>query len=134
MHPAAWILIGWLVLLAVIDARTGRLPNRLVLPAVAAALVLGVLIPAAGISGLVAAAPYLVGFRLRQVGGGDVKLAFVIGTAVADPIAALLVVLAAQLLWLTGVLIAAVVTRNRLPSSPHGPALALAATVALCVG
>lgn len=134
MHPAGWILIGWLIVLAIIDARTGRLPNRLVLPALTAALVVGVVIPAAGISGLIAAAPYLVGFRLRQVGGGDVKLAFVIGAALADPIVVLLVVLAAQLLWLIGVLIAAVVARDRSRSRPHGPALALAATVALCVG
>ncbi|MHC9042990.1 prepilin peptidase [Microbacterium saperdae] len=88
VHLALAGIGGWLV---VIDARTHRLPNRIVLPTLAGLLVL-VLLDAAGTGethGLIRAllgALILGGFyavlRLLSpagMGGGDVKLALVIG-------------------------------------------------------
>ena len=83
--------LGWGAVLAVIDVRTHRLPNRIVLPAYPIAIVaLGVLAVADGdahaflravLGGLVLFGAYAVlrGIRGSGLGGGDVKLAGVLG-------------------------------------------------------
>ena len=76
---------------------------------------------------LVAALPYVVAGLLGHSGGGDLKLAFVVGGLSADPATALLVVGLAQLVALVGF----VTERRRL--RPHGPALSSVAAI-LVVG
>lgn len=84
-------LLGIGVLLIVIDARTHRLPNRIVLPTLAAVMLLGLLdaiasgetgrLVGAALGMLILGAFYAM-LRLISragMGGGDVKLAAVIG-------------------------------------------------------
>lgn len=111
------LAVVWLIALAEIDRRTMLLPNALVLPALAGAVVTGVLVPSAGLAGLLAAAPYLVAFVAGTCGGGDVKLAAVCGVLLGDPALALLVVLGAALVSLGQVVI-----RQAGPCGPAGPA------------
>ncbi len=76
---------GSLLAAGVMDFATGRVPNLIVLPASALALLWHV--AGEGLSGLVlavksgvvAAAPLYLLFRLRAMGGGDVKLMFFVG-------------------------------------------------------
>jgi leader peptidase (prepilin peptidase)/N-methyltransferase len=79
--------------LAIIDLRTRRLPNRLVYPGIVVALAAAPILPADGylnglIGGLVAfgtfAAIYFIAVP-GVIGGGDVKLAPVIGAALGFP-------------------------------------------------
>jgi leader peptidase (prepilin peptidase) / N-methyltransferase len=98
-YPAAfWLLLAAVVglvavgaVLSVIDARHHRLPDRIVLPAVAAALVLLVTAglaggnPAAAARTVLGAAVLFTGFLLLRwvhpagLGFGDVKLALLLG-------------------------------------------------------
>ncbi|KJL27524.1 prepilin peptidase [Microbacterium oxydans] len=88
VHLVLAAIGGWLL---VIDARTHRLPNRIVLPTLAALLVL-VLADAIetgqtqalvrGLLGMLILGGFYAGLRLLSragMGGGDVKLAAVIG-------------------------------------------------------
>lgn len=88
MHGALLGVGGWLV---VVDARTHRLPNRIVLPTLAALLLLVVVdavatgqprpMTRALLGGLVLGGFYLTLRAISRdgMGGGDVKLAAVIG-------------------------------------------------------
>lgn len=114
----ATIPVGlWLSAIAVRDARTRRITNTLLWPGVVAVAGMGVASPAVIVAGLIAASPYLLAWLLRQCGGGDVKLALVVGGLTADWVIAMLVVLLAAILSA----IAALVARSS--SLPHGPAL-----------
>ncbi|EGD56059.1 A24 family peptidase [Gordonia neofelifaecis] len=115
-----WPAVSWLAIVAVVDARTGRIPNTLVIPAV---------VPAAGaaladtrvvLAVVTATAPYLIAFLARNCGGGDVKLAAPCGALVSDPASAAFLVAAAAV----ASLVACAVARRR--TLPHGPALAAA--------
>lgn len=123
---AFWPVVGWLVLLGWVDARSGLLPNRLVLPGLAGLTVAAAaLAPTALISGAVAAAPYLLGFHRGLCGGGDVKLAAACGLLLADPLRILL----AGFLAAAGTLVLCALARRR--SVPHGPVLAVATILLL---
>lgn len=117
----------WLSAIAVRDARTRRITNTLLWPGVVAVAGMGVTSPAVIAAGLIAASPYLLAWLLRQCGGGDVKLALIVGGLVADWATALLVTLLAAVLST----IAALVARS--PSLPHGPALVGAAAFLLAI-
>ena len=143
----AAILIGALILLSVIDFRTRRLPDRIVLPMLWAGLVLnawaGAFAHARG-SVLGAAAGYLAlqllslawAWRRRgpAFGGGDFKLTAMIGAWVG--ISALPAVLFVA--FVSGTLItipALLLGRTRFSQIvPFGPALALGAAAALAFG
>ncbi|ALG84733.1 A24 family peptidase [Gordonia phthalatica] len=113
------LIAGWLLAVAVIDQRTGRIPNRLVLPAVAGTAVVALLVPAVGLSACVLAVPYLAAFACGTVGGGDVKLAVPCGGLLADPVTAVL----AALLAAVGTLLVSLATKRS--RHPHGPALTI---------
>jgi leader peptidase (prepilin peptidase) / N-methyltransferase len=82
---------GWSIVLAVIDARTHRLPNRIVLPAYpVAAVLLAVAAVLTGTAerliwtlvGSLALFAFYLGLRMLRpgaMGGGDVKVAGVVG-------------------------------------------------------
>ncbi len=114
------MLVVALVVLAEIDWRTGRLPNALLLPAMAAAAVPVAAHPDCALAAAVATAPYAAGFALRAVGGGDVKLAPICGVLLGAPAEVLVALLAASLF---SAVHAGLSRRRRVP---HGPALVAA--------
>lgn len=117
--------------LAGADVRTRRLPNSVVLPGVLGAVAGTMVSPAAGVGLLTAGGIYLVAFWFGGCGGGDVKLAVVVGAMAGSVGMAALLVLSAQVLTLGQVLIArGGVGRSR--ETAHGPALC--ASAALCCG
>lgn len=115
-----WLVAGYLVVLAVIDARTGRIRNVLTGPLLGVSAVLILAEPSAGAAALAAVAPYLVGFLGHGCGGGDVKLAIGCGVLLGNALTALLAVAGA------GVLTAAACLATDRSAVPHGPALVLA--------
>ncbi|MGW0035659.1 prepilin peptidase [Gordonia sp. NPDC003376] len=122
------VIAGWLALIADIDRRTATIPNRLVVPGVLAVTMGAVVHPMVAVGALTAALPYAVAFTARLSGGGDVKLAGVLGGLLADTVSALLMVLLAQILQLCAHLAA----RSRQDRRPHAPALVVAwATVTI---
>ncbi|GAA4667883.1 prepilin peptidase [Gordonia humi] len=110
---------------AVVDARTGRIPNALTMPAIGVVAIVAMFQPAVGASAALCAAVYAVAFVCGACGGGDVKLAAVVGGAVGNPAAILLVVVGAAVLSL----IAAAARRRR--TTVHGPAMVGAAAAVL---
>jgi leader peptidase (prepilin peptidase) / N-methyltransferase len=127
-----------LVVLAVVDYRTRRLPNVIVLPA--AAFVLGAQVfldPGRGLEYVAAAAgaslfllvPALV--KPEGMGMGDVKLALLLGAALGRSVAAALLIG----LVAAGLVGAAILARNgwaaRKMTIPLGPFLALGGLAAL---
>ncbi|GAA4739957.1 prepilin peptidase [Gordonia alkaliphila] len=115
-----WFVAGYLVVLAVIDARTGRIRNVLSVPLLGASVLLILAEPSAGAAAVAAAVPYLIGFFGRGCGGGDVKMAVGCGALLGNPLTALLAVAGA------GALTAAACLATGRSAVPHGPALVLA--------
>jgi prepilin peptidase CpaA len=89
LNPRTGVLIGLLIIAAISDVRTGRIPNWLVFSGALYALVynalhpvyprdIGILFAFGGLSvGLVALLP---GYLLRVLGAGDVKLMAMVGS------------------------------------------------------
>src|SRR5262245_17655393 len=84
MDPAHLTMIAIAAVAAVIDHRTGLIPNWLTLPVLAIAPLFGLVVSPhhalaalVGI-GLCGLCPYLM-FRMRALGGGDVKLLAALG-------------------------------------------------------
>lgn len=126
MLAATVVVAVWLAALADTDRCRGILPNRLLWPGALGVVAVTTITPVVGMAGLVAAAVYLPGFVARWCGGGDVKLAFVLGGLVADPARVLPMVFLAQVFWLVG--------RRRRRRYPHGPALISACAVTFATG
>jgi hypothetical protein len=72
---AWWLVLVWSGVIALGDARTGRIPNPIVWPGVVAPVAIGLDHPVVLISALVTVLPYLVAWMAGRCGGGDVKLA-----------------------------------------------------------
>ncbi|MDL9947523.1 A24 family peptidase [Gordonia sp. ABSL11-1] len=123
---AWWLVLVWSGVIALGDARTGRIPNPIVWPGVVAPVAIGLDHPVVLISALVTVLPYLVASMAGRCGGGDVKLAFAVGALVADPAIGPAVVLVAAVVGLAGHLRAGVPGPR-----PHGPALVGATVGAL---
>lgn len=118
MGASAWLVVLWAAALAETDRRCGRLPNVLVLPGCGAVVASAVGHPGVLVAALAASVPYVLGFGLRVCGGGDAKFAFGLGGLLADPLAALVMVVLAQV---------PVLILRRPGPRPHGPAMAVAA-------
>lgn len=113
----------WLIALARTDFRERRLPNRLTVPAVSAAVASAASDPAL-IAGMAAATGlYLVVGLAGGVGGGDVKLVCALSGMAGGIGATLTMMVIAQVLTL----IVALSSRRR--QVAHGPPLAAAAAV-----
>lgn len=132
------IIVSFFLLIAIIDLRYRLVPNALIYPAVAATLLLqlmgpGQSLPTALLGGAVGLAPFLLVALLRpgDIGGGDVKLAGLIGLMVGFP----LVLWALILGTVTGGLTAALLllTHRGGPKShmPYAPFLCLGALCCL---
>lgn len=135
-------LVGFLLVLALVDLDTRTLPNRLTLPAGVAAVVLGTLLDPGGEGERLLAGVLGGGFLLvaalafpKGMGLGDVKLAAVLGLFLGREVAAALLVA-----LVAGVLVGLVVMRRkgiaegRATAMAFGPLLALGGVVALLVG
>ncbi|GAC68808.1 prepilin peptidase [Gordonia soli] len=134
------IVVAWLVLVAVRDARTGRIPNAVLWPGVCGVVAMGSDRPIVIGAAVAAAAPYLAAWWVGHCGGGDPKLAFAVGGLTADVgIAAVTVMTAAAITVVVHLLSDDSARRGRstgqgdeAPESaagarPHGPALVTAA-------
>lgn len=128
--------LAYLVALAVMDLRTRVLPNVLVYPGVVVALAAAPILPADGyVSALVGGLAAFIVFALIYflapgvIGGGDVKLAPVIGAALGLPYG--LYALALGPLFIAVIAIPMIATRRWSLRSrvPYGPYLALGAGV-----
>ncbi|MDR2279346.1 MAG: A24 family peptidase [Gordonia sp. (in: high G+C Gram-positive bacteria)] len=120
------VLTAAVIVCAVVDARTGRIPNAITGPAIIIVAAVSAVHPATALAAAVCAGPYLIAFTRGLCGGGDVKLAAVCGGLLADPgLAAATVVGAA---FITGIVLAA----RRARAVAHGPAL-VAVTLAWLV-
>lgn len=118
----------WLARIAATDLATHRIPNALLWPGIVAVAASSVTQPAIAATALATGAPYLVGWVTRRVGGGDVKLAAVLGGLAGHWSGGLQIVLLAAL----GTLVLHALTQRR-AAAPHGPALIAAAMVTLAL-
>lgn len=127
--------LAYLAALAVIDLRTRLLPNLLVYPGIVVALAAAPILPADGyLSGVIGSLAAFVAFAAIYflaapgvIGGGDVKLAPVIGAALGIPYG--LYALALGPLFIAVVAIPMIAARRWTLRSrvPYGPYLALGA-------
>ncbi|MGC4963677.1 prepilin peptidase [Gordonia sp. DT218] len=124
---SSFLVLIWLAVVAVGDLRTGRIATALVWPGIAATIGMSVGHPGVLAAAVVTATPYLVAVLARACGGGDLKLAFVIGGMVGDVGAGLVVVVLAAMVTLGPHLRA----HAGEPGRPHGPALVTAALFTL---
>jgi leader peptidase (prepilin peptidase) / N-methyltransferase len=132
---------GTLAVIAAVDVETRRIPNKLVLPAAAAAFALVALLHpeelrsaaiAAGGAFLFFFVPGLISPRL--VGMGDAKLALLIGVMLGDDILAALFVAAFSAGFFAAVWVAISGRRALKAAIPFGPFLACGAVIALVAG
>jgi leader peptidase (prepilin peptidase)/N-methyltransferase len=136
------VLVAFLVPLTVIDLATRRLPDVLTVPAAVLAIVLGLALDPGGEVERLCAGAAAGGFFLAAVlvhregmGGGDVKLAAVLGLFLGREVAAALFVA-----LLAGVAVGVVIiarkgaAAGRKTAIPFGPFLALGGDVAVLVG
>lgn len=124
-----WLVLVWLARIVVGDLATLRIPTALLWPGVAAVVANSLVHPAIAVGAVVGATPYLVAALAGISGGGDVKLAFVLGGLIADPLTGLVMILLAS----SAGVAAHAVLRRRTPL-PHAPALVAAAVCLLAVG
>jgi leader peptidase (prepilin peptidase)/N-methyltransferase len=130
-----------LVVLAAIDLRHGLLPNRIVLPAAAAVLLLQITFYPGDAAEWVAASLGAAAFLLLPslinasgIGMGDVKLALLLGAMLGGGVIAALL-LAFLSLWPVAIyLIATQGWEARKRSVPLGPSLAFGSIVVLLLG
>lgn len=138
---SALILAFLLVVITFIDLDHQLILNRLTYPGIAVGLVLAVLWgggrwKTAGLAGLGAAAVILAIVVLSRggMGGGDVKLAALIGVFLGWPNAVVALFLAFLAGGTVGLLLLALRLRGRKDAIPFGPALAAGALAALFWG
>lgn len=122
----------WLGRITATDLRHRRIPDVLVLPGVVGVAVSAAASPVVGASAVVAALPYLIGFVGRQIGGGDVKLALVVGGLLADCWSAVLVVCVAAIMSLIAGVASAPSHGHR--ATAHAPAMVVATALVLAGG
>jgi leader peptidase (prepilin peptidase) / N-methyltransferase len=136
------VLVAFLVPLTRIDLELRLLPDRLTAPAAALAIALGVALdPGGEVERLLAGAAAFAFFRAAMLvrpdgmGGGDVKLAGVLGLFLGREVAvAVFFALLAGLLAGVAIMARKGVAAGRRTAVPFGPFLALGALVALLAG
>lgn len=139
LEVAAATIFGCVfVVLAVVDIERRVIPNRVVYPAVALALALSWVWsdrePIDALVGGVGA--FVVGVAIRAfvgsgLGGGDVKMAALVGTVVGHPAVLSAAVVTALIAGLVAVLLLVSGHATRTDSFPYGPFIAAGGLVAL---
>jgi len=135
-------LVAILVPVALIDLDHRIIPNKIMLPAAVAAIVIGLVTRPAGVPEQLiagaAAAGFLLAFALaypRGMGMGDVKLAGVLGLYLGRSVAvALLVAVIAGTVVGAAIMARLGVQQGRKTAVPFGPFLALGGIVGLLAG
>ena len=127
------------VVLAVIDIESRRIPNAIVLPALALAVASAWAWPergaAEGLAGeAVALAPMWVVFWMSRggFGGGDVKMAALVGAVAGYPAALTALLVATGSAGIGAVVLLAVRSEGRRATLPYGPFLALGGWPGCC--
>lgn len=135
---AAAALALLLVLIAAVDAKHRVVPNAIIYPAGAAALIVSIAPQGRGIGpavlgGLFGFAPFLLAAALRPggLGGGDVKLAGFIGLAFGFPYVLWALILGVAVGGLAAAYLMLAEGRGRVYTIPYAPFLCLGAVVAL---
>jgi len=136
------VLVVVLVPVALIDFEHRIIPNRILAPAAAAAVAIGLATRPAGVAEQLIAGAAAAGFLLvvalaypRGMGMGDVKLAGVMGLFLGRSVAVALLVGVLAGVVVGGVIMARVgVERGRKTAVPFGPFLALGGAVAVLAG
>ena len=139
-----WIGVGYaafLVAIAVYDVRRHRVPNVAVYPAIAAAIGLAFVRPEGDwwsflLAGLAAGAFFLVLGALNPaaMGGGDIKLAALIGLMAGWPGVLVAVFIAFAVGAVAGLTLIALGKLGRRDPLPFAPALAMGALTAAVAG
>lgn len=143
-----WLyVLSSLIVLAVYDLRWYRLPDRVLLPLILPALALATLSYGAGGSSMAILGPivaaiifggtfFLMAFvsRGRWMGGGDIKLAFVMGLLLGLQKTALAMLLAFWMAALVGVTLIVLRQKKRQDHIPFGPFLIAGTMVAYLWG
>lgn len=139
--PVIAIYCCLFIIITVTDLEHGLIPNRVVYPGMAIALVASIFLPQPGIvPALIGGAIGFVLFLLIVIvsrggmGWGDVKLAGLIGLATGFPLLLIAIFLAVISGGLTALVLLMLKIKKRRESIPFGPFLALAAIVALLWG
>jgi len=129
---------GFLVVVSLIDLKFRRVPNRLVYPAIVLAVIYQVLsAPAAlvpiAIGGVMAFAIFYLTAWLRpgELGGGDIKLATLIGISFGFPRVVWALLVGAGLGAAVAVAFIIILRRSAKSRIPYAPFLCLGAWVAL---
>jgi Flp pilus assembly protein protease CpaA len=132
-----WLLLGPAVAAALVDVRSRRIPNRLVVPALGAALLLalwqGGIVPA--LAGMVVGAGTGIGARVVARGGfgmGDVKLLAYGGAAVG--LGGVWTLLLGTAMGGGALGLAYLARSGRAATVPYGVAIALGLALALLAG
>jgi leader peptidase (prepilin peptidase)/N-methyltransferase len=136
------VLVAILVPIALIDLEHRVIPNKIIVPAGIAAIVIGLALNPAGVPEQLIAGAAAGGFLLlfalaypRGMGMGDVKLAAVLGLYLGRSVAvALLVAVIAGTVAGALVMARVGVAKGRKTAVPFGPFLALGGVVALLMG
>ena len=123
---ACGVIVVWAVALIVTDIRSRRLPNVLVVPVAAGAVMAAILLNPWALVGLVWAVVYAV---VPGIGGGDVKLATALGIATwwVSPYATIVAI------GLAGALSVGAALLVRQHTVPHGPAMLVAAAASVAL-
>jgi prepilin signal peptidase PulO-like enzyme (type II secretory pathway) len=139
-----WVGAGYatfLIAIAVYDVRRRRIPNAAVYPAIAAALLVALIRPDGTwwsfvVAGLAAGGFFIALSAVSRgaMGGGDVKLALLIGLAAGWPGVLVAVFVAFAVGAGVGVLLIALGRLGRRDSLPFAPALAVGAATAALLG
>ncbi|MEW5985600.1 MAG: A24 family peptidase [Chloroflexota bacterium] len=135
-----WLVVAcsFFAVIALIDLRSHRVPNKLVYPAMGVALLVHAVPPGREtlntlLGGVIGLAPFLLVALLRPggMGGGDVKLAALTGLTAGFPQAAWAISIAILLGGVTAMALL-VTRRGRLDTGiPYAPFLCLGAILAL---
>lgn len=136
------VLVGILVPVALIDLEHRIIPNKIILPAAIAAVVIGLALRPSGVPQQLIASAAAGGFLLvfalaypRGMGMGDVKLAAVLGLFLGRSVAvAVLVGVLAGTVAGVAIMARVGVAKGRKTAVPFGPFLAAGGIVALLAG
>jgi leader peptidase (prepilin peptidase) / N-methyltransferase len=134
------LFAGILIFLALYDLKKGIIPNKVVYPAMAVALVFNLILPANNLIAAIGCGTALALILLipallwRQMGMGDVKLAFLMGLIMGFPQGIFALVIGVFLGGLAAIAHLLLRIKGRKDEIPYGPYLAAGTLIVLFLG